>query len=697
MFDHLLHNYFFETMKYDINVIKMKLFSQFIINSSEATVKHNLRNYHHVSQKVCIAISHSPKDLNRYGAMINCIAAIPGPSCYCRCVGHFFRMYSNLNIPKEREHVTASTHRPESKFTERSHTCGELNSSHLGLRVHLCGWVHFERLGRFVILRDAYGLVQLTASDKRNDIKKKIKSVSLESVATATGIVCRRPRGQENKNMPTGEVEVVLEEFEVVSPAMKQLPFHIREYNKAKESLRMKYRYLGLRFHELQHNLRLRSNLLMRMRNFLCNECAFVDVETPTLFRRTPGGAQEFVVPTHLPGQFYSLVQSPQQFKQLLMVGGTDRYFQIARCYRDEGTKPDRQPEFTQLDIEMSFTNRDGVISLVENLLFHSWPQDFGKLSIPFRRITYKEAMEKYGSDKPDTRFDILLQDITDVLWPKRSMIFPSLELDDGCKIKCVVAPAGSAQLTNPLRMKYEDMAKVQFPLARLRITSLAHLEKSFGGVADSLHEKLNLQDGDLLFLAAGQAEQVAFLLGNLRLEYVNFLETKGVKLRQNRPFDFLWVEDFPLFLPGEEADQLESTHHPFTQPHPEDVLLLDQNPLKVRSLHYDLVLNGCEVGGGSIRIHDPQMQLFILKDLLHIDPSSLQHLLDALHSGCPPHGGIALGIDRLVALMCGTPNIRDVIAFPKGSDGRDPMSGAPVPISEEEMKLYHIQTVKIS
>nr|CAD7429493.1 unnamed protein product [Timema monikensis] len=677
------------------------------------------------------------------------------------------------------------------KFSERTHTCGELRVSHVGQEVRLCGWLEYERMGKFLTLRDGYGSIQLVVTDsvrsflsptlspqgrywgqsprhsalhpqvdspripclfQRDDITALLEGITYESVLA---------------KMSTGDIEVLVSEVFILNKAKKNLPFGVRDHNKAKEYLRMKYRYLDLRFPRMQRNLRLRSHVIMKMRQYLCNYCDFVDVETPTLFRRTPGGAQEFVVPTRLAGQFYSLVQSPQQFKQLLMVGGLDRYFQIARCYRDEGSRPDRQPEFTQLDIEMSFSNREGVLSLVQELLEYCWPEHLDRPSTSYPRMTYRQAMEDYGTDKPDTRFSMKVcvacsayreglrkavsintntnnnysstnspddysstnspDDYSSTNSPddyistnspddyistnspddyirehrgnKRTSknnhteqregvlqnVSDLVRFDDESKLRAFSSrPDCTAHLTS-LKSKLQNAARRQFPLTRLISCSSspgAHWREQLAGIfsADcvkALEESLDVHQEDALLVGVGSEQQV--------------LESRGLRVRESG-FHFLWVVDFPLFVAREGA--LESTHHPFTHPHPDDVHLLRQQPLKVRSLHYDLVLNGCEVGGGSVRIHDPLLQGQVL-DYLGVDRISLQHLLDALSSGCPPHAGIALGLDRLLSLICHAASIRDVIAFPKTLEGRDPMSGAPVPISEQEQKLYHIRSLE--
>uniref|UniRef100_A0A665VRL5 Aminoacyl-transfer RNA synthetases class-II family profile domain-containing protein n=1 Tax=Echeneis naucrates TaxID=173247 RepID=A0A665VRL5_ECHNA len=513
-----------------------------------------------------------------------------------------------------------------SSFSLRSHTCGELRSHHVGHRVILCGWAQYLRQDLFVILRDFSGLTQvlIPQEESASHLKAVLSELTAESVIKVTGTVRRRPAGQENK-MPTGEIEVITEDVEVFNVCCK-LPFEIKDFVKKSESLRMQYRYLDLRSSQMQKNLRLRSQLVMKMREYLCNVQGFVDVETPTLFKRTPGGAKEFVVPSREPGLFFSLPQSPQQFKQLLMVAGIDRYFQVARCYRDEGSKPDRQPEFTQVDIEMSFVDQTGIMSLVEGMLQHSWPAEKGSIKVPFQTMTYEVAMRDYGVDKPDLRFNMKLIDITEIFTVEVEFLRSALSQPGG-SIQAICVPSGARPL-----------------------------------------------------------------LGKLRLRCAELLESCGVSLRDPSAFHFLWVVDFPLFLPKEdEPEQLESAHHPFTAALLEDAHLLYTEPHKVRGQHYDLVLNGCEIGGGSIRIHKASEQLHVLKNILKEDPSLLSHLLEALDSGAPPHGGIALGLDRLTSIIVGADSIRDVIAFPKSFRGRDIMSRAPDTVSEEELKPYHI------
>ncbi|XP_076151343.1 aspartate--tRNA ligase, mitochondrial [Alosa pseudoharengus] len=586
-------------------------------------------------------------------------------------------------------------------FSLRTHSCGELCSTHIGREVTLYGWVQYVRQDLFVILRDFSGLVQILIpqDESKRVLRKTLFELPLESVVMVRGKVQPRPKGQENKAMSTGEIEVHADSLEVINKCRK-LPFEIKDFVKKSEALRMQYRYLDLRSSQMQYNLRVRSRLVMKMREYLCNLHGFVDVETPTLFKRTPGGAKEFVVPSGEPGKFYSLPQSPQQFKQLLMVAGIDRYFQMARCYRDEGSKPDRQPEFTQVDIEMSFVDQAGIQALVEGLVQYSWPEDKGAVSTPFPSMSYEEAMRDYGVDKPDTRFEMKLVDVSEAFGNTEiQFLRDALQQSGGC-VLAIRVPDGSKHLKGKDLEALKETAKTQFnqdvsvvqvrpdgslksPLARL-LSDAARLQ---------LLHMAGASAGDLVLLAAGTRDSVRPLLGKLRLQCADQLESHGILLRDPSVFHFLWVVDFPLFLLKEDhPEQLESAHHPFTAPVPEDTHLLYSEPHKVRGQHYDLVLNGCEIGGGSIRIHSASEQRHVLQTVLQEDLSLLTHLLEALDSGAPPHGGIALGLDRLVSIIVGAPSIRDVIAFPKSFRGHDLMSRAPDFVSEEELKPYHIK-----
>ncbi|XP_055739235.1 aspartate--tRNA ligase, mitochondrial isoform X2 [Salvelinus fontinalis] len=601
----------------------------------------------------------------------------------------------SLNVNK---HSTCTT--GSSSLSFRSHTCGELRPVDVGEEVSLCGWVQYLRQDLFVIMRDFSGLAQILIPQDKDKINLKTALCDLppESVIRVKGTVRLRPDGQENKEMPTGEIEVLAESVEILNVCRK-LPFEIKDFVKKSESLRMQYRYLDLRSSQMQYNLRLRSQLVMKMREYLCNVHGFVDVETPTLFKRTPGGAKEFVVPSREPGRFYSLPQSPQQFKQLLMVAGIDRYFQLARCYRDEGSKPDRQPEFTQVDIEMSFVDQAGIRGLIEGLVQYSWPVEKDPVSTPFPCITYEKAMKDYGVDKPDTRFAMKLMDISKTFHNTEiEFLKDALNQPGGC-IQAICIPDGAKHLTGKDQESLKQTARTKFgqEVSVVLVKADGALKSPLNRLMPASAKQQLLQmaqarPGDLLLISAGMQECVRPLLGKLRLQCAELLEGSGVAVRDPSAFHFLWVVDFPLFLPKEEdPDQLESAHHPFTAPLPEDAHLLYSLPHKVRGQHYDLVLNGCEIGGGSIRIHKASDQQHVLETILKEDPSLLSHLLEALDSGAPPHGGIALGLDRFLSIIVGAPSIRDVIAFPKSFRGHDLMSRAPDFISEDELKSYHI------
>ncbi|XP_014783490.1 aspartate--tRNA ligase, mitochondrial isoform X2 [Octopus bimaculoides] len=590
-----------------------------------------------------------------------------------------------------------------SYLRSRSHSCGELSLDDVGKVVVLCGWLQYKRLDQFLLLRDWQGITQVLIPTEKQDILHPLLSnLPLESVIQVQGTVIKRPEDQQNDKMQTGSIEVKLSDFHVLNSCRTKLPFQMKKFHEVKESLRMEYRYIDLRTQRMQHNLRLRSAMTMKIREFLCNKHDFVDVETPVLFRRTPGGAKEFIVPTHTPGKFYSLPQSPQQFKQLLMAGGLDRYFQIAKCFRDEGAKPDRQPEFTQVDLEMSFVDMDGILSLTEDMLAASWPDSKQhKLCTPFPRMPHHQALKCFGSDKPDTRFGMELNDISHILQDSGIDFLNTVLSTPAGSVQTIVLKQGTKYLTSKDLRKVKDLGNENTTLAGLTIIVIKDNNQWQSPISnvlqqnlkEELTDSLGLEPGDVVLLAAGIHEHPYSLLGKLRLECANMMESNGMKLRDTEAFNFLWVVDFPLFLPKEDCDGLESAHHPFTAPMPEDVELLYTDPLKVKGQHYDLVLNGHEIGGGSIRIHTAKEQLYILEQILKEDSRQLQHLLHALDSGCPPHGGIALGLDRLLAILCDEPSIRDVIAFPKSHDGKDPMSKAPATVSAEDQNYYHISS----
>jgi aspartyl-tRNA synthetase len=412
----------------------------------------------------------------------------------------------NIYLVDEDDSSSSESSTNINKYTQRTHTCGELTIDNVGEHVTLCGWLEFQRMDKFVVLRDSYGVTQLLIPDTDKKTQKLLQALPLETIIQVKGSVLSRPANMRNEKQQTGDVEVYVEDFVVLNKARDNLPFNIREFQKAKEALRMQYRYLDLRFPLMQRNLRVRSEMLMKMREFLVNRCGFVDVETPTLFKKTPGGAQEFIVPTRFPGQFYSLVQSPQQFKQMLMAGAVDRYFQIARCYRDEGARPDRQPEFTQLDIEMSFANLDGILELVEELLCNSWPDFLAPLPKKFQRISFADAMGRYGSDQPDVRFGFQLQNCTEVL-----KLNSKLVTADDFGAYYLVFPNEYANLGKSLKESFTELSK-QYPLAKL-VQSKVATPKEFASkigkllgesVATKLCGQVDLGDDSVAFLAYG-------------------------------------------------------------------------------------------------------------------------------------------------------------------------------------------------
>jgi len=578
--------------------------------------------------------------------------------------------------------------RLSSDYSARSHTCGELGLSQVGNQVTLAGWVQTRRMDQFLVLRDRTGVCQVKFPPA-----SKINDLPNESVIILKGVVKKRPEGQENSKMSTGSIEVELTEVIEAIRANSNLPVQQSKHVAAKEPLRMQYRYLDLRNASIQQNLIFRSQITMKMRQFLTGK-GFLDIETPTLFRRTPGGAKEFVVPTRSKGEFYSLVQSPQQFKQLLMVGGMDRYFQVARCYRDEGGKPDRQPEFTQLDIEMSFAGREDVIKVVEDLLSDCLPFSLSK---PLPRMSYQQAMDQYGVDKPDTRYENTIQDTTNLFRNSGFDVIDRRMNSPDFFVGGVFFEGENVKLLKTLEkeVKFSLSSQITELKNKSETVIISSLHTTKEGLSNSVLKKCSQKTNDLVREIVGQ-NKVGFLVCAPRNFALNLLGRFRISLArhflhdlESRPHSLLWVQDFPLFL--EEDGILESAHHPFTAVHPDDKDKLKSDHLSCRSLHYDLVMDGQEVGGGSVRIHDEAEQRFILQDVLGEEVRELEHLLTALGCGAPPHAGIALGLDRLIAILTRSNSIRDVIAFPKSSDGRDLMSGAPTHITQEQCKLYHL------
>ncbi|CAH8596043.1 unnamed protein product [Heterobilharzia americana] len=471
--------------------------------------------------------------------------------------------------------------------------------------------------------------------------------------------------------MSTGEIEIIADSVEVINQS-SPLSFQPKTAMTVNEIERLKCRYLDLRSCDLQKNIRFRSSIILQMRNFLCQDNGFVDIETPYLFKLTPGGAREFVVPTKFPGLCYCLPQSPQQFKQLLMVGGFSKYMQIARCFRDETSRSDRQPEFTQLDIEMAFITPNDIYGLIENMMLHVWPlvqstSGCMPISAPFQQMEYSDAMLQYGSDKPDVRFDLLLSTFT----------------DDG-HIGFNIPKKYASSLTS------EDLEFLKKLVYRLTSQDILIFEiKNAQSQYSQLLDILKPECGDVVVLTKGNTEKKLTTLGTARIEAAKLIDSKGLPIYKPG-FHFLWVNNFPLFEQN-DLGQWTSTHHPFTAPTPETTRLLYTDPGQVIGLHYDLVCNGQEVGGGSIRVHNPEVQKYIFTEILKEDSSEMDYFLTALRSGAPPHGGIALGVDRLIALLLNAKTIRDVIAFPKVADGKDLLCGTPTKLSDEVLSQYGV------
>jgi aspartyl-tRNA synthetase len=591
---------------------------------------------------------------------------------------------------------------------KRTHHCNELRPEHIGQPVTLCGWVHSRRdLGGviFIDVRDREGRTQ-TVFDPSALPKKLFEQASAlrsESVVRVTGKVRRRPAGTDNPKIPTGQVEVLTQELEVLNRA-DPLPFQVDDPEAAanvNEELRLQYRYLDLRRPEMARNLRLRHKVATATRTYF-DEQGFLDVETPMLFKSTPEGAREFLVPCRTnPGLFYALPQSPQQFKQILMVAGVERYFQLAKCFRDEDLRADRQPEFTQIDLEMSFIEREDIYSLIEGLLKRVWQVALGvDLPTPFPRLPFAEALNRFGIDKPDTRFGLELADFTEEFRSTAFKVFSGAVAAGGV-VKAVnakgLACATQGQLETMTEIAKSFGAK---GLAFIKVENgewKSPIVKFFGEAEKTaLTSKLNIEEGDLILFAAGEWLTACEILGKIRLYAAEVLKALGKLAIPADRYDFLWVVDFPLLSFDKEQNRWYSSHHPFTAPVAEDIPLLKSDPRKVRGQHYDVVVNGVELGGGSIRIHQPDVQKTVFEEVLQIPPDVAKarfgYLLEAFRYGAPPHGGIALGFDRMVAMLCGTPSIRDVIAFPKTAKGTDLMTDAPGTIDARQLRELRLE-----
>ncbi|HEX3797206.1 MAG TPA: aspartate--tRNA ligase [Verrucomicrobiae bacterium] len=595
---------------------------------------------------------------------------------------------------------------------KRTHHCNELRPAHIGQTVTLSGWVHSRRdLGGliFIDIRDREGRTQTVfdPSDLPKELFDRAAALRSECVVSVTGKVRHRPSGTNNSKIPTGEVEIGVTALEVLNMA-EVLPFPVDDPEvaaKVNEELRLQYRYLDLRRPEMACNLRLRSKVATAARVFM-DEQGFLEVETPTLFKSTPEGAREFLVPSRRePGKFYALPQSPQQFKQILMVAGVERYFQLARCYRDEDQRADRQLEFTQIDIEMSFIEREDIYALIEGLLKRVWKTALNMdIPTPFKRLTFAEALNRFGIDKPDTRFGMELVDFTEEFRASSFKVF-SGAIANGGVVKALNAKglAGATQGQIETMTEYAKSFGAK-GLAFIKVEKgewKSPIVKFFNDAEKAaLTQKLGIEEGDLILFAADQWLNACEILGKIRLYCAEVLKGQGKLNIPADRFDFLWVVDFPLLSFDKEQNRWYSSHHPFTAAVTDDIPLLKTDPKKVRGQHYDIVVNGTELGGGSIRIHQPDVQKTIFEDVLQIPADMVKarfgYMLEAFRYGAPPHGGIALGFDRMIAILCGTPSIRDVIAFPKTAKGTDLMTDSPAHVEPKQLRDLHLE-VKVA
>jgi aspartyl-tRNA synthetase len=577
----------------------------------------------------------------------------------------------------------------------RTNTCGELRIENVGQNVTLAGWVQgVHNLGAltFVDLRDRYGITQLAFNeDAPQELRDKAAHLGREFVIQAKGVVAERY--SKNKKLATGDIEIMVNELNIISESITP-PFTIEDNTDGGDELRMKYRYLDLRRTAVRKNLELRHRMTILIRNFLDSR-QFMEVETPILIGSTPEGARDFVVPSRMnPGQFYALPQSPQTLKQLLMVSGFDRYFQIARCFRDEDLRADRQPEFTQIDCEMSFVDQDDVIEIFEDMARHLFKEIRGvELPAKLRQMTWHEAMAKYGSDKPDLRFGMEFVELMDVLKLGTFQVFDNAEYIGG------ICAEGCAGYTRKQLDQLTDFVKSQQVGAKGLVYIKVNEDGSIKSSIDKFYtpeqlqavaDKMGAKKGDLILILSGDnANKTRIQLCSLRLEMA-----KRLGLMDKNKFECLWIIDFPLFEWSDEEQRLMSTHHPFTMPNPDDIPLLDSDPAKVRAKAYDFVCNGVEVGGGSLRIHDGKLQAKMF-EVLGFTPeramAQFGFLINAFKYGAPPHAGLAFGLDRFVSLMAGLDSIRDCIAFPKNNSGRDVMLDAPSAIDAKQLDELQI------
>lgn len=578
----------------------------------------------------------------------------------------------------------------------RTHTCGELSIKHINTTVTLCGWVQKSRdLGgmTFIDLRDRYGITQLVFNIETNKtLCEQARQLGREFVIKATGKVTER--SNKNTKIPTGEIEIIVDSIDILNPASNP-PFTIEDNTDGGDELRMKYRYLDLRRSPVREALELRHKLAMATRNYLAG-IGFLEVETPVLIKSTPEGARDFVVPSRMNlGTFYALPQSPQTFKQLLMVGGFDKYFQIVKCFRDEDLRADRQPEFTQIDCEMSFVEREDILRTFEGMIRNLFKTVKG-IDIPeLPRITYADAIKYYGSDKPDTRFEMKFVELTNLVKGKNFKVFDSAELIVGiCAKGCAEYTRKQLdELTEFVKRPQIGASGLIYARYQNDGTIKSSVDKFFS--TDELKkwtEAFAAQPGDLLLILAGEQNKIRKALNELRLEM-----GERMGLRDKNKFSCLWIVDFPLLEWNEEQQRWFAMHHPFTSPNPNDISLLDTNPGKVCANAYDMVINGVEVGGGSIRIHNKELQKKIFSKLGFTDEEAHEQfgfLMTAFEYGAPPHGGIAFGFDRLCSLFGGVESIRDFIAFPKNNSGRDVMIDAPSKINEVQLKELNIKSL---